>query len=191
MIKKYTENNCTIAIWEIKETINKKNSTTNNLEFADIKTEKRKKEYLASRFLLQLIDPEAKISYNSFGAPQLDNKQFISISHSKNIVAIIVSKYKVGLDVENITEKPLKLASKFISKNKWKSISKEKATLIWCCKEAIFKWHQKGGVDFKKDISINAFKLKNNGSIIAKFKRKKYTLHYKKIDTHFLVYVCK
>ena len=100
MIKKYTENNCTIAIWEIKETINKKNSTTNNLEFADIKTEKRKREYLASRFLLQLIDPEAKISYNSFGAPQLDNKQFISISHSKNIVAIIVSKYKVGLDVE-------------------------------------------------------------------------------------------
>ena len=46
-----------------------------------------------------------------------------------------------------------------------KNLSKEKATLIWCCKEAVFKWHQTGGVDLIKDIIIPSFILEEKGQI--------------------------
>jgi len=70
-------------------------------------------------------------------------------------------------------------------------LSKDKATLIWCCKEAIYKWHQKGNVNFSNDIIISPFIVQQEGSLNAEFKQTKLTLYYKKIKTHFLVYVCK
>ena len=141
--------------------------------------------------LLNELLPNASISYNTYGAPEIGNDNFISISHSSKLIAIIISKNKVGLDIEKISEKPLRLSSKFISRNQHSPLSKEKATLIWCCKEAIYKWHQKRKIDFIADIKINPFTIKDEDKLIAKFKSQKLTLHYKKIDAHFLVYVCK
>ena len=135
--------------------------------------------------------PNASISYNKYGAPEIGNNHFISISHSKNLAAIIISKNKVGLDIEIISGKPLRLASKFISKDSHNPQSKEKATLIWCCKEAVFKWHQKGNVDFITDIKIKPFIIKDKGQVMATFKNQELSLYYKKIEMHFLVYVCK
>ena len=103
----------------------------------------------------------------------------------------IISKNKVGLDIEIISEKPLRLTSKFISNDSHNPLSEEKATLIWCCKEAVFKWHQKGNVDFITDIKIKPFIIKEKGQLIAVFKKQKLSLYYKKIEMHFLAYVCK
>lgn len=185
------ENNCQIATWEINESLEELIQQSNKLDVSKFKNKKRKKELLSSRLLLKKLFPNTTISYNKYGAPEIDNNNFISISHSKKIVAIIISKSKVGLDIQKISEKPLKLASKFISNTNRKQLTAEKATLIWCCKEAIFKWHQKGNINFISDILINPFIVKNEGKVIAKFKSLQHTLHYKKIDAHFLVYVCK
>ena len=115
----------------------------------------------------------------------------MSIAHSKNLVAITVSDKKVGLDIEQISEKALRLSSRFIAKDNHQKLTLEKATLIWCCKEAIFKWHQKGGVDFKKDICLTPFVLSEKGEIAANFKQERLKLNYRKINNHYLVYVCK
>ena len=95
------------------------------------------------------------------------------------------------MDIEYISEKPLKLSSKFNTRNSQQDLTKEKATLIWCCKEAVFKWHQKGGVDFIKDIIIPEFSVKEKGIITIQFKNKELNLNYQKINNHYLVYVCK
>ena len=190
LIKKINENNCIIAVWEITESLNRLIQLSNNLEVPKFKNEKRKKEFLSSRLLLNKLLPNSSINYNKYNAPEIENKH-ISISHSKNLVAIILSKIKVGLDIEKINKKPLKLASKFIGEKNHENLTEEKATLIWSCKEALFKWNQKGSVNFILDIKIYPFKIKDSGTIIAKFKNEKLTLHYKKINTHFLVYVCK
>ena len=160
------------------------------IDLSKFEAEKRKKEFLVSRLLLKEIHPNQQILYNKYGAPEIRNGNQISISHSKNLAAIASSKHKVGLDIEQISVKPLRLSSKFISKDTCNNLSKEKATLIWCCKEAIFKWHQKGNIDFKNDIKLKPFILGNDGEITAIFKNKEHTLYYKKVDTHFLVYVC-
>jgi len=191
IIKKYTENNCQIAIWEINESLAELLKLGASFDSSNVTTDKRKEEFLISRLLLNELEPNQQISYNLNGAPEISNGKHISISHSKNLFAIIISKKKVGLDIEYISEKPLSLSRKFIADNSHKDLTKEKATLIWCCKEAVYKWHQKGSVDFKKDILISPFFMKEKGKVATQFNKKKYTLHYTKIDTHYLVYVCK
>ena len=68
---------------------------------------------------------------------------------------------------------------------------KEKATLIWCAKEAIYKWHQKGNIDFIKDIKLHNFEIEEKGLLTAEFKTEQLFLNYQKINNHYLVYVCK
>ena len=191
VISNTTTQNCIIAIWEITETLEELLQLSNTISTADFNTEKRKKEWLASRLLLNKINPSHSISYNAFGAPGLSNGSNISISHSKGLVAIIISQQKVGLDIQEISEKALRVSSKFISSNNIKDLTAEKATLIWGCKEAVFKWHQKGKVDFITDIKLHPFKSMEKGEIRGEFRDTQLILNYQKIHNHYLVYVCK
>ena len=185
------ENNCEIALWEITETLEELLQLSHVISTANFNTEKRKKEWIASRLLLNEINPNYSISYNTFGAPELSNGSNISISHSKGLVAIIISQQQVGIDIEEISEKALRVSSKFISTNNIKALTAEKATLIWCCKEAVFKWHQKGKVDFIADIKRYPCESMEKGEIRAEFRNTQLILNYQKIHNHYLVYVCK
>ena len=191
VISNITVQNCIIAIWEITETLEELLQLSNTISAADFNTEKQKKEWLASRLLLNEINPNYSISYNAFGAPELGNSSFISISHSKGLVAIIISQQKVGLDIEEISGKALRVSAEVVSINNLKALTTERATLIWCCKEAVFKWYQKGEVDFITDIKLHPFKSLEKGEIRAEFRNTQLILNYQKIHNHYLVYVCK
>ncbi|MBT3417191.1 MAG: 4'-phosphopantetheinyl transferase superfamily protein [Flavobacteriales bacterium] len=153
-------------------------------------TEKRKKEFLSTRILLNKLNPNSEITYNKFGAPQLSDGKQISISHSKTSVAIIISDNNVGIDIEEIDEKALRISSKFINKNHLVNLTKEKATLIWCVKECIYKLFQKGNIDFRKDITIEEFQIEKKGKINCKLRGEKIIVNYQKIDNQYLAYVC-
>jgi len=191
IIRNTTVQNCIIAIWEITETLEELLQLSHVISTADFNTEKRKKEWLASRLLLNEINPNYSISYNTFGTPELSNDSNISISHSKGLVAIIISQKQVGIDIEEISEKALRVSSKFVSTKNLKALTAEKATLIWCCKEAIYKWYQKGDVDFIADIKLHPFENMEKGGITAEFRNTQLILNYQKINNHYLVYVCK
>jgi len=190
IINKIESKNITILVWEITETLDGLLYLNGNINTTNYTSEKRKKEHLVSRLLVTEICPTDTIIYNEFGAPELDNGKHISISHSKELVAVIISDKKTGLDIEGISEKSLRLASKFVSEKNLVKLNKEKATLIWCIKEAIYKWHQQGGVDFIKDIVIPEFFAKEQGTVTVYFRKKELNLNYLKINNHYLVYVC-
>jgi len=177
-------------VWEITETLEELLDLYKNINTTNYTSEKRKKEHLISRLMVDKLCKNGTIIYNEFGAPELDNAKHLSISHSNELVTVIISDKKTGLDIEQISEKALRIASKFVSEKNLIQLSKEKATLIWCLKEAIYKWHQKGGVDFIKDIIISEFFEKEHGNIIAYFRKKELNLNYLKINNHYLVYVC-
>ena len=179
-----------ILVWKITETLDELLYLNGNINTTNYTSEKRKKEHLVSRLLVTEIYPTKTIIYNEFGAPELDNGKHISISHSKALVAVIMSDKNTGLDIEQISEKSLRLASKFVSEKNLIKLNKEKSTLIWCIKEAIYKWYQKGGVDFIKDIIITEFIAEEHGKIMAYFRKKELNLNYIKINNHYLVYVC-
>jgi len=179
-----------ILVWKITETLEGLLDLYGNINISNYTSEKRKKEHLISRLMVNKICKNGAIIYNEFGAPELDNAKHLSISHSNELVTIIISNKKTGLDIEKISEKALRTASKFVAEKNLIKLNKEKATLIWCIKEAVYKWHQKGGIDFIKDIIIAEFFAKEHGNVTAYFREKELNLNYLKINNHYLVYVC-
>jgi len=181
--------NYTLGIWEITESLEEIKKSINDDNYKTFKSLKRQKEYLCTRLLLREIDGNLSIIYNKWGAPTLNTDDNISISHSKNIIAVIVSKKNVAIDIEMISKKPLKIMDKFLSHQDNISNTIEETTLAWSAKETIYKLHQKGGIDYKSDIKIKEINcVKNQISVL--FKDNDIVLNYNKLNNHFLVYVC-
>ena len=188
MLIKRQENHV-LGIWEIKENLESAVEIYNKSIPQEFKSDKRQLEYILTRLLLQKIDENLRISYNEFGAPTLNCKKNISISHSSDLITIIISEKEVAVDIEKISNKPLKIKHKFISNNDSVLDNKIEATLAWSAKEAVYKLHQQGRIDFKKDIIIRKIDTIKK-QIHTTFKKKNLVLNFQDINNHFLVYVC-
>ena len=190
LLLKKEENNNTILVWEISEPLEELISLSTNTDYSHVKSEKRKKEFLACRILLNYYNKDLKISYSKNGSPNLNNNQCISVSHSGDLVCIIISDMKIGIDIEQISDKSLRLIEKFVNPHHTK-LNKEKSTIIWCIKEAVFKFHKIGNVDFINDISVPKFILKDSGEMDISFKNNTLKSYYFKVRNSYLAYVCK
>ena len=190
LLSKTEENNATILIWKLTESIQELEKISSFINTSYVHSEKRKKEFICSRLLLKEYNPNLQISYSENGSPILSNEKFISISHSANLIVIAVSKKNIGIDIQEITEKPKKLFSKF-GNSHHTDLSKEKCTLIWSIKESVFKYHKIGNVDFRKDIYIPSFMEEENVKLEITFKNKvTLSAFYKRINNYYLSYVC-
>ena len=184
------EKNQSLGIWKMSESINELNALTKGVKFDYLKSQKRILEILAVRVLLKEMCGNVKLNYNEYGAPILDNNKYISISHSKQLVAIIVSEFKSAIDIEIISKRTLKIKDKFISKFDNIDYLQEDLTIGWSTKECIFKWYQKGNLNFKDDISIKSINHSTK-TIEVSFDKNLFILNFIKINKHILVYVCK
>lgn len=184
------EKNQSLGIWEISESINELQALTNGIKLGQIKSQKRKLEILVVRALLKEMCGHVKLDYNKYGAPFLDINKKISISHSRQLVAIIVSEFKSAIDTEIISKRVAKIKDKFISSNDNITESQEDLTIAWSTKECIFKWHQKGNLNFKDDISIKSIDHSTK-TIEVSFDKNLFILNFLKINNHILVYFCK
>ena len=162
------EKNKSLYIWEIKESLMDLEkevtlSLNNEEKLLSIKSEQRKKEFLASRALLNFTKLQnTEIKYNIDGAPELDSNKYISITHCRNFAGIAIGNNKLGFDLEIYREKIFTVAPKFLNKNEefiyeFDSIIKG-LTLIWTAKEAIYKAVSAKGISFKNNIIISPFK---------------------------------
>ena len=190
LLLKKEENNNTILVWEISEPLENLISLTSNTDCSHLKIDKRKKEFLACRILLNHFDKNLKISYSENGSPNFNNHQCVSVSHSGDLVCIIISDKKIGIDIEKISDKSLQLKEKFINSHHTK-LNKEKSILIWCIKESVFKFHKIGNIDFKKDIFVPEFILEESGEMDISFKNNTLKSYYFKVENFYLSYVCK
>ena len=179
-----------IGIWEITETVDELEKLANNLFTRKYKSSKRTKETLINNILVNTLLPESKINYNVYRAPILENN-FISISHTKKLACVLISDINVGVDIEEISSKPLQLANKFINDENQVLLTKKKALIIWCFKEAIFKWYEKGKISFKKDIIVYNFKENKKRIVKAQFKNQEILAEFIQIKNHYLVYLCR
>lgn len=125
-------------------------------------------QHLAGRFLLRELFadfPLEEIKVADTRKPFLpDEKYHFSISHSGNYAAAIASsESRVGIDIELVTPRIERIAHKFLCEEEklflapWQLFDKirvELTTMIWSSKEAIFKWHGAGQVDFKRHMQL-------------------------------------
>lgn len=139
----------------------------------------KKLQHLAGRYLLKYLFPHFPLSLILIAdtrKPYLENEAYhFSISHCGEYAAAIVSKTKrVGVDIEMTTEKVERIKHKFLSEEERKNINNlppmvngqkfgggegmftgiKQLTLLWSCKEAVFKWYGLGEVDFKEHIVV-------------------------------------
>jgi phosphopantetheinyl transferase len=131
-------------------------------------------QHLAGRYLLKYLFPDFPISLIQIAdtrKPYLrDEAYHFSISHCGDYAAVIVSKNrKVGIDIELFTPKIEKIEHKFVTEPEWAIVTRVGAiegdsfstsqrvnflTLLWSCKETLFKWYGLGEVGFIRHMEL-------------------------------------
>jgi phosphopantetheinyl transferase len=139
-------------------------------------------QHLAGRYLLRLLNPRFPlhlIEIADSNKPLLTNEEFhFSISHCGDFAAAIVSENEVvGIDVELIRLKIGFIKHKFLSGREQQLLPAPDAqmlTLLWSCKEAVYKWYGRGGVDFKSHIVIGHISIDGHqGTVRCRFTKEK------------------
>ena len=172
LYKSLTVNKTTkVLIWKIEESISKlqegivlsENSTT---RLNSMKSELHQKGFVSIRHLLKEVGyTDADLIYDEYGKPHLKDGKFISITHSYNFTAIIVSDdLHVGIDIEKQREKILKIAHKFTPFEEYKTIANvdaliSKLTIVWGAKESLYKIYGKKKLLFLHHIYIEDFRF--------------------------------
>jgi 4'-phosphopantetheinyl transferase len=191
-----------ILIWEITESELELIKMLSNFEvyepdFKQLRTNKRKFEFLAARIALNILTAhELVVGYSSEGKPFcVDNSLKISISHSGNWVVVMTHPTsEVGIDIEVPTDRFLKLYQRFLNKTEQKSLfdanDLRKVQLAWSAKEALYKIIGNEAVNFDKQLEVMNFRVDNEGVFkgIHTLTSKEYTLYYSISEAFNLVY---
>lgn len=145
-------------------------------------------QHLAGRYLLSCLFPDfpvSSIAIASTRKPFLADEAFhFSISHCGDHAAAIVSRsQRVGIDIENITPRVVRIKEKFLGLSEraaWGLDVPDKAsphsaqaiaqlTLLWSAKEALYKWWGRGELDFQDHMKILPASVAANGQLRAQF----------------------
>lgn len=119
--------------------------------------ERRKKDLVITRYLIQQLIPKAQVAYHASGKPYLKNGEAeISITHSKDLVAVIIHKDKVvGIDIEYISPRVERIKQRFLSpKELLLANSTALLTLYWSAKETLFKLDKNQGLEFNTQLTL-------------------------------------
>jgi phosphopantetheinyl transferase len=140
--------------------------------------EHRKKEFLAIRLLLaQMIDEQAEIVYTALSKPLLTGKRkHVSISHSRNLAALILSDYPAGIDTEETLRKVGDIAPRFLSEEElaWTRNSPDPELALifcWSAKESLYKMIGEKGISFRNQLFLPETKLVTDGSVTAYYRK--------------------
>ncbi|NDV95688.1 hypothetical protein D0T84_12295 [Dysgonomonas sp. 521] len=162
-----------------------------------VRSESRVLEILSARVLIkELTGEEKEVYYNKSGKPFLaDDSYYISVSHTKKYVAVAINKEKpVGLDIEYISEKIRRVQSRLVGEGEYIDSGNELAHLLlhWSAKEAMFKFLDAEGVDFRKHLFVSKFTPQEEGIFSAKEVRSSKEIDFKayyKVGKEFVM-VC-
>lgn len=137
-----------------------------------IRSERRAIEWLSSRILLlSLLKQKKNILYRADGRPYLeDESHYISISHTRNYAAVYLHKsHPVGIDIETISERVTKVASKFVGEKEYIHPEQKIVHLLlhWSAKESLFKVMNENEIDFKHHLHIYPFTPTTKGIMKA------------------------
>lgn len=118
-----------------------------------------REQFLATRKLLALENSDYKITYDINGKPLLNSIYNISISHSHEIAALVISdNSKIGLDVQLNENKIFNIQDKFLNPSEKLNIGENPSlkilTMIWTSKESIYKAVDLKGISFSDNIKI-------------------------------------
>lgn len=202
----YPTKSSIIGIWNLTEDIDTLKlaielDETRNEAFGKFTVDKRKREWLAVRNLLMHLSGsrDERIVYDDFGNPRLATKRFkISISHSRNYAVLYLDQQsEVGIDIEEFRSNVLKIESKFLNAHEMDFIDSnqkiEHLSACWSAKESLYKWYGKRKLEFREDMLLEPFELKNKGIIRARIVKEDLdrilNVHYVQTEHYVMTFV--
>jgi phosphopantetheinyl transferase len=162
---------------------------------------RRRLEWLSIRVLLKSIEPENSnlhIQKDEFGKPHIKNKAFnISISHSNNLSAVVLSGLEIGLDIQKEVSKIHRIKHKYLHQEELDDIPVELETeylhFYWGAKESMYKAYGRKKLRFAEQIRIKALSYQNHqiestGTILAPEGTRNYEIRGERLFDYYLVY---
>ena len=157
-----------------------------------------REQFLATRKVLALENSDYKITYNNNGKPSLNSKYNISISHSHEIAALVISdNSKIGLDVQLNEKKIFNIQDKFLNPSEKLNIGESPSlkilTMIWTSKESIYKAIGIKGISFSDNINIEKVVEEDKtgiGYYTNGSEKVKFDLKFFYIDEYTICYAC-
>jgi 4'-phosphopantetheinyl transferase len=175
--------NIVLAVWHITEAREALSCMLTH-QLAEHTHRKENIHWLASRILLQqvFVNDALELIKDENNKPSLfvNKRPFhISITHSFDYAAIIVSNVnEVGVDLERIDERVLRVASKFLNeREKHCEQNVFLSTLVWSSKETLYKLYGKKELDFKRNMTIEVI-WDNLQNLIVKGRLHKDEMQY-------------
>lgn len=199
LFKKINSPHLEIAIWRIEEELSFFESRFQAQP--DIKNENKKLQWYATRHLVnEMLGSSPTVIKDEEGKPLLKNSSHhISLSHTNLFAAAMVSaSAPVGIDLEMINPKVERIAHKFLREDEIKAIADDeklgKLILYWSAKEALYKLHGKGGIEFMTQLLIEPFELNQSGALHAEIAGieqplKNLKINYEFFEGHVLTWV--
>lgn len=202
LAEKYDQGDFRVYVWEITET---EDFFKERISYrSDVKNASKVLQQMASRYLLELMYP----TFPFLQVQKLEGGKLVlkdspidfSLTHTTEFSAAIMSDHlKVGIDIEKIDGRVLKVEKKFLNQDEinWLSTldlnSRIKfTTLCWSIKETVFKWWGMGGIDFANHINIHDTGQFDRGTVLVDFTNvsfKSLAVQYSLIGDHWLTYM--
>lgn len=193
----------TVLVWKVSESYQELYDTvtlTEESEFRlqSMKSTSHQKAFLAVRRLLQTIGyTDFDVFYEQTGKPHLLDDHFISITHSFEFAAIIISETKCGIDMEKQRDKIIRIQDKFIHEQEETFIRKTTTdkvhtlTVVWAIKETLYKLNAISGLSFKQDMIVLPFEKvdkKAKAHVNVNGKLTGFDACFEEIESFVLVY---
>lgn len=193
----------TVYIWKIEESEAKLSEGIELTQHCQdridrMKSEMHRRGFLSIRHLMAEAGyVDADLYYDELGKPHLKDGKHISITHSNHFTGIIISATdEVGIDIEMQRDKILRIAHKFTPIEEYRTIANSEAlirklTIVWGCKESLYKIYAEPGLSFLHHIIIKDFPLAENGTtgeILYQGETSVYDIRYQEFEGFTLVY---
>jgi 4'-phosphopantetheinyl transferase len=174
-----------LMVWEIAE---EEVFWLDRLEFSATMREEwshchpgHRTEWLATRWLAAELSGQNPPPYrkDERGKPwSVDGDGQFSFSHTRGWAAAMLSDRAVGVDVQRLEEKTLRIRHKFMLPEEIALGEAEPdnfpgfAHVHWCAREAVYKAHGLRGLDFRADILLEPFRFDPSGGLLRARTRK-------------------
>ncbi|AFD09000.1 4'-phosphopantetheinyl transferase family protein [Solitalea canadensis] len=206
-LHKILDTDTEFAVWKIEEPAELlysklKLDETEKAVYESLGKGKRELHWLSSRVLLRnLINtPDfIKTGLDEHHKPFLVNlPHHFSLSHSFDYAAVMISKNKkVGIDIELVKDKILKVEKKFLSAEEQEFIDPNQKVkhlyACWAAKEAVYKLYGRKGVSLQENIRLKPFKFNSQGVVQANILFNNcdadFEIHYQEFEEYMLAYV--
>jgi enterobactin synthetase component D len=167
------------------------------LSLANISNRTKQREWTTARLAIKDALDVLKIPYPGFFKDEHGKSQvmtgsgFVSLTHTNGLAAAIFNtNTSVGIDLEHVKERVLKIGPKFLSESELDFVQKDPLlhTIAWSAKESIFKCQGKRGVSFRENILLSPFE-ENTTTLKGKIIGTEYDDHHFDVEVRVIANV--